>query len=123
MFQTDAVNRSCKWYDYLNMLMACLNPATIDLLELARNLSPMDPSIPRNSIILSDANFAANFPNAYESWVKAKRAKRESSPAPADQLPLRLPAGSPPPPAPVRQALVSQPKEGARKTNMAKLNR
>jgi len=63
------------------------------------------------------ANFAANFPNAYESWEKVKRAKhsdeRESSPAPAELSPLRLPADSPPPAAPVRQAEVSKPKEEA----------
>ena len=53
---------------------------------------------------------AANPPMNTASMNSVERA---SSPAPAELSPLRLPADSPPPPAPVREALVSKPKEGA----------
>ena len=140
MFQTDAVNRSCKWYDAFKTYMMLAFPADIEL-ESAKHYRRGGPWVcQKDTTTFDESAFAFFYPKGHAmlvkgraAWVEAKRAKRESSPAPADQLPLRLPAGSPPPPAPVRQALESQPKEGARmsnmaeegarKTNMAKLNR
>jgi hypothetical protein len=123
MFQTDAVNRSCKWYDAFKTYMMFAFPADIEL-ESAKDRMRGIPWVSSNDLdVESESRFAFFHPKGHAAWVKAKRAKRESSPAPAELSPLRLPAGSPPPPAPVREALVSQPKEGARKSKMAKLNR
>jgi len=113
MFQTDAVNRSCKWYDSLKMIMMFAFPADVEL-ESAKDRMRGVPWVSSNDLdVESESRFAFFHPKGHAAWVEAKRAKRASSPAPADLSPLRLPADSPPPAAPVRQAEVSKPKEEA----------